>query len=114
MPTKRESLEREKQTIRVMVAMYCAGHHNGSARSVCAECSELLKYAEQRLEKCPFGPDKGPCSKCEVHCYRPQMRARVQAVMRYAGPRMLTRHPIMGLRHAIKTLKGNAGPPRQE
>ena len=93
-----------------MIRMYCAGHHGGSEGMLCAECSELLAYAEVRLEKCPFGADKGPCSKCEVHCYKPDMRRRVQAVMRYAGPRMLTKHPVMGLRHVIKGLKGNAKP----
>jgi len=49
-----------------------------------------------------------------VHCYKPDMRARVQAVMRYAGPRMLTRHPVMGLRHVVKSLKGSAKPRRGE
>ncbi|MCP4593416.1 MAG: nitrous oxide-stimulated promoter family protein, partial [bacterium] len=57
--------------------------------------------------------DKGPCSKCEVHCYKPQMRARVQAVMRYAGPRMMTRHPVMGLRHVVKSLKGAKRPQKK-
>ena len=97
-----------------MVRMYCAGHNGESEGALCAECAELFRYAEVRLEKCPFGPDKGPCSKCEVHCYKPEMRQRVAAVMRYAGPRMLTRHPVMGLRHVIKGLKGNAKPPPRQ
>jgi hypothetical protein len=29
------------------------------------------------------------------------MRARVKAVMRYAGPRMLLRHPVLGIAHVI-------------
>lgn len=112
-PTERKSLDWEKRTIRVMVEMYCQGHHDGPAKMFCAECTELLHYAEQRLEKCPFGLDKGPCSKCAVHCYKPDMRRRIQAVMRYAGPRMLTRHPVMGLRHVIETVRGNTKPHRQ-
>jgi hypothetical protein len=103
-------LDREKRTIRVMVAMYCQGHHGVSGQLLCPECTELLGYAEQRLEKCPFGSDKGPCSKCRVHCYKPQFRARIQAVMRYAGPRMLTKHPVMGLRHVIKSIRSSASP----
>jgi len=94
--------------------MYCAGHHGAVEGELCAECSELLQYAAVRLEKCPFGADKGPCSNCEVHCYKPEMLQRVGAVMRYAGPRMLTRHPVMGLRHVIKGFRANAGPPSQE
>ena len=107
MANKGKTLDREKQTIRVMVTMYCQAHHGRTSAALCAECNELLVYAEQRLEKCPFGPDKGPCSKCRVHCYKPQLRQRVQAVMRYAGPRMLTRHPIMGTRHVVNSLKTN-------
>ena len=114
MGNSRKRLERERETIGVMVRMYCAGRHGSSEGQLCAECAELLAYAEVRLAKCPFGPDKGPCSKCEVHCYKPEMRQRVQAVMRYAGPRMLTRHPVMGLRHLVKGFKGNAKPPSRQ
>ena len=108
-----KGLAREGETIGVMVRMYCSGHHAGPAGTLCAECEALLSYAQQRLAACPFGEDKGPCSKCEVHCYKPDMRARVQAVMRYAGPRMLTRHPVMGLRHVVKSLKGGKRPARE-
>ena len=37
--------------------------------------------------------------KCPVHCYEAAMRERVRQVMRYAGPRMLLRHPILALLH---------------
>lgn len=110
MPTKGRSLDREKRTIEIMVAMYCQGHHDRPPQSLCPECRELLDYARRRLDKCPFGPGKGPCSKCQIHCYKPRMRSRIQAVMRYAGPRMLTRHPVMGLRHVVDSLKAGAKP----
>jgi len=108
-----KGLAREGETIGVMVRMYCAAHHSGSGEALCGECDALLRYALHRLEQCPFGAGKGPCSKCEVHCYKPEMRARVQAVMRYAGPRMLTRHPVMGLRHVVKSLKGGKRPAKE-
>ena len=31
----------------------------------------------------------------------PQMRERIRAVMRYAGPRMITRHPVAAVRHLL-------------
>ncbi len=108
-----KGLAREGETIGVMVRMYCSDHHDGSAGTLCDECEELLRYAQHRLATCPFADDKGPCSKCEVHCYKPQMRVRVQAVMRYAGPRMLTRHPVMGLRHVVKSLKSTKRPQKK-
>ena len=50
-----------------------------------------MAYARLRLEKCRYGADKPTCAKCTTHCYRPAMRERVRAVMRYSGPRMLKR-----------------------
>ena len=55
--------------------------------------------AERRLEKCPFAEEKPTCVKCPVHCYEAVMRERVRQVMRYAGPRMLLRHPVLALLH---------------
>jgi hypothetical protein len=69
---------------------------------LCGDCAELLGYANERLAKCPFGPEKGPCSKCRIHCYKPEMRERVREVMRYAGPKMLTKHPILAVGHLLK------------
>jgi hypothetical protein len=71
-----------------MLRMYCQEHHGSAGKQLCQDCQQLREYAEQRLQKCPFGAEKGPCSQCEVHCYKPSMRERIQNVMRYSGPRM--------------------------
>lgn len=91
-------LLREQKTVAVMVRTYCAGVH-GSRGGLCAECTELLAYARQRVARCPFGADKPTCAECVVHCFRQDMRARIRAVMRYAGPRMLFRHPVLAFFH---------------
>jgi hypothetical protein len=39
---------------------------------------------------------------CPVHCYQPRMRESIREVMRYAGPRMLTRHPFLAVAHLIE------------
>jgi len=101
----KSNLAREDKTITVMIGMFCGDHHRGSKGVLCGDCAELLDYARQRLANCPFGPDKGPCSKCEVHCYKPQMRGRIIEVMRYAGPRMIMRHPLLAIDHLIKKRK---------
>lgn len=90
-------LAREAQTIEAMVALYCRAHHDGPAP--CGECDALLAYARERLAKCPFGEGKTTCARCPVHCYRPALREQVRAVMRFAGPRMLWRHPLLALLH---------------
>jgi len=88
----------EKKTMEVMLALYCRDNH-GSNDQLCASCRELLEYAMARLEKCPFGIEKPTCSKCLVHCYKPEMRERVKEVMRYSGPRLIKSHPVLALKH---------------
>ena len=83
-----------------MIRLYCRRQH-GPRTELCADCAELLAYARARLSKCPFQEHKPTCARCPVHCYRPDVRERVRAVVRYAGPRMLLRHPFLALRHLI-------------
>ena len=104
-PSGDQRMGREKQTILAMIEIYCRGHHS-AADGLCAECRELSNYAQCRLEKCPFGAEKPTCAKCPIHCYRPAMRTRVTEVMRYSGPRMLLRHPLLAVLHQIDSLRG--------
>lgn len=97
-------MAREKTTITAMIRIYCDGRH-GSDGELCAECDALRQYAMRRLDRCPFGPDKSACAKCPIHCYKPQMQERVREVMRFAGPRMLLRHPILAVRHRVDSAK---------
>jgi hypothetical protein len=98
-------LAREEKTIAAMIAMYCRDHHATAAaddgEGLCPECAGLLVYARLRLERCRYGAAKPTCANCETHCYRPEMRGRVRTVMRYSGPRMLRRHPMLALAHLV-------------
>jgi hypothetical protein len=82
-----------------MVALYCRRHHGGGG--LCDACEELLDYADRRLGLCPFGSDKPTCANCPIHCYRTEPRERMREVMRFAGPRMLTRHPYLAIMHMV-------------
>ena len=93
-------MAREAKTIRCMIEIYCRDQHGGNEQ-LCSECAELREYALARLDKCPFQESKSTCANCAVHCYKPDMRQRVREVMRYAGPRMLWRHPILALTHLL-------------
>lgn len=93
-------MAREKRTITAMIRIYCRGHHRSDGE-LCAECDALRQYAMARLDRCPFGLEKPACADCTIHCYKPQMRQRVREVMRFAGPRMLLRHPVLAVRHQI-------------
>jgi hypothetical protein len=95
----------ERAILKEMIAVYCRGNHHSGKRELCLECTELLDYAIQRLNMCKFGNAKDFCSNCSVHCYRLQQRESIKAVMRYAGPRMLLRRPVMAIRHLLETKK---------
>jgi len=101
MATGTAGISRQKATLKAMVRIYCRSHHPDHDRKLCPQCLELEQYAIQRLNKCPFGPTKGLCAKCEIHCYRPDMRRRIREVMRYSGPKILARHPLLAIFHLI-------------
>ncbi|HXQ24662.1 MAG TPA: nitrous oxide-stimulated promoter family protein [Candidatus Acidoferrales bacterium] len=105
--------KRERKTIDAMIALYCRDQHTCRGR-LCAECAALGAYAQQRLEKCPFGDDKPTCAKCPIHCYKPACREQIQAVMRYAGPRILLQRPILAIRHMLDERKAAPAPPRRQ
>lgn len=87
-----------------MIALYCRKQH-GNREGLCPDCAALDTYARQRSDKCPFMETKTFCSNCRVHCYRPEMREKIRAVMRFSGPRMMFHHPVMAVRHVLKTKK---------
>lgn len=93
-------MEREFKTVAFMINIFCHGQH-GRKEGLCPECTELLDYVAVRLEKCPFRENKPKCSKCPVHCYKKDMREKIKAVMKYSGPRMLYRHPVLTGRHFL-------------
>lgn len=98
--TARKNLEHEKKVLRQMVSLYCRRKERNAA--LCPQCTELLEYALKALERCSFGEGKPTCRRCPVHCYRPDMRERIRAVMRWAGPRMILYHPVSAIRHLIR------------
>lgn len=104
MSPSKSRLAQEHKTINTMIKMYCKKCHKTSKR-LCQDCSDLFSYAEERLKNCRFGENKPTCDTCTVHCYKPNMRDKIRTVMRYAGPRMIYTHPIMGFRHLFKKIK---------
>jgi hypothetical protein len=95
-----DRMYREGRTIETMVSLYCK-HHHGKRVKDCESCGPLEKYALDRLYHCPFQEAKTTCKNCPVHCYKPSMKEDVRVVMRFAGPRMLLRHPILTIYHFI-------------
>lgn len=85
-----------------MVEDYCRNHHaTDRDPGPCERCTAFLAYADARLDHCPYGEEKPTCANCPIHCYKREPREFARAVMRYAGPRMLLRHPVLAVLHLV-------------
>lgn len=104
-------VRRELRTVRAMIGLHCRDRH-GCGSGLCDRCGALWEYARQRVERCPFRDDKPTCLRCTVHCFRPEMREAIRAAMRYAGPRMPWRHPVLALLHLLEERSGPRSPAR--
>ena len=100
--TAEEKRLREKRVAEEMIRLYCRRQH-GTQGGLCGECAALLEYSRHRSDCCPFMENKTFCSNCRVHCYKPEMREKIRAVMRFSGPRMLFSHPVMAVRHVVES-----------
>ncbi|WP_165173957.1 nitrous oxide-stimulated promoter family protein [Adlercreutzia sp. ZJ242] len=108
-PAVAKRREREMRTISQMIALYCASSHAAAERTetahcgeaVCPACAALDAYAVARTRGCRKMDVKTSCDECENRCYRAAEREQICAVMRFAGPRMITKHPIAAVRHLL-------------
>ncbi len=96
------SIAYEKYTVRKMIQLYCRKKHSSAGNELCSDCDAVNNYAQQRLDNCPFGDDKGACEACAIHCYKKDMREKIREIMRFSGPRMLIYHPFDFIIHYVK------------
>jgi len=90
----------DKAVIHWMIDYYCKKHHKSD--SICEECSAVLEYALKRIEKCPYGRTKPVCSNCSIHCYKIEMRQRIKIIMKFSGPVIIFRKPVIGIKYLLK------------
>ena len=109
--TPAQKREQEKQTVGLMIELYCHGHHGTRGHALCPDCEALRSYADARVDHCPHMETKTFCSACKTHCYKPQMREAIRQVMRWSGPRMIFHHPVLAIRHLIETKKQKSNMP---
>lgn len=83
-PVDPEVLKKDLRILTRFVKVYCNHHHHTPKKVLCDECADLLQYAEQRREKCPYDP-KPACKVCPTHCYKPHYRQRIKEIMKYSG-----------------------------
>ena len=105
MPTQETHFAREISTLRKMTEIYCAARHNSCGSGLCEKCAEYIEYYAVRLEKCPYGEEKPTCANCPIHCSKRSRKKQGRAIMMYAGPRMLLRHPLLLIAHKLDSMR---------
>jgi hypothetical protein len=101
MPFRHPRMRRERRTFEILIEIYCHDQHDSPKGQLCPSCQALRDYAIQRLDRCPFQEHKTTCANCAVHCYKQDVREQVRVVMRYAGPRMLVKSPVLAIQHLL-------------
>ncbi|MGL4956150.1 MAG: nitrous oxide-stimulated promoter family protein [Bacteroidales bacterium] len=96
----KEKRQKEKNIIRLMIALYCKNKHQTEI-DLCDKCRDLIQYAEQKIDLCPMMQSKTFCSKCKVHCYVPNMREEIKKVMHFSAPRMIFYQPMEVLKYLL-------------
>ncbi|WP_458777608.1 nitrous oxide-stimulated promoter family protein [Desulforhopalus sp. 52FAK] len=94
-------LVREKKTIQALLSLYCRHHHPSKSDQLCTECKTVFDYAIKRLSACPLQNNKPTCANCIIHCYSKDMQNKIRRIMRYSGPRLIFKHPILAICHII-------------
>ena len=105
-------IDRERKTVGAMIQLYCQKKHHSKA--LCSECQELYDYAMKRLDKCLYGVNKPTCANCPIHCYKPSLREEIRAIMRFSGPKMALRHPILSFMHLVVDGRRKVADPRKQ
>jgi hypothetical protein len=97
---EKSRIEREKQTVRKMIELYCRHHLHQD--TIPEEYQHLADFACRRLDHCKYGEKKTACKDCPTHCYAPKEREAIREVMRWAGPRMIWYAPKDAILHILK------------
>ncbi len=86
--------------------MYCSAKHGTPKGQLCDDCRQVLDYAIKKIDYCVWGIKKPACDVCPVHCFKDDMRQKMIEIMRYAGPRMTWKHPILAFAHLFDVMRG--------
>ncbi|WEG72495.1 nitrous oxide-stimulated promoter family protein [Vagococcus intermedius] len=91
-------ISEEIQLIEVMIKTY---YHKTENSAPISE-KRMLSYAKKRLEYCRFGESKTTCQRCPIHCYQENYREQMKKIMRFSGPKMILKHPILTVKHGLR------------
>jgi hypothetical protein len=97
------------------IHLYCSGHHDrkdgelspvpeqlrsrfNKTATLCSDCAAILEHGIRKRALCPLDP-KPSCRKCSIHCYSPEYRQKIRAIMAFSGRKMLLKGRLDYLWH---------------
>jgi len=93
---KEKRVVRDAKVLTAFIGVYCRENHKTDG--LCEDCRSVLEYALRRNDKCPLDP-KPKCKDCKIHCYKPEMRAKIRRIMKFSGIYFIKRGRIDWLFH---------------
>lgn len=86
---KEKRIKKDAKVLHAFIKTYCRENHAKKGVEVlsgglCADCQSVLEYSLKRNDKCPLDP-KPQCRDCKIHCYKPEMRAKMKEIMKFSG-----------------------------
>ena len=90
-------MKRKKIEVKILQKMITLYYNANKDSLSISECLAFKEYTIKKIMRCPLGDEKTSCAKCRIQCYNEPERSMIQKVMRYSGPRILFRSPVLTL-----------------
>lgn len=118
----------EKKIFLLMTAIYCEDMISGSKKSISKykfeedidefilkrpklwkhkindTYYELIMKAFRHAERCPHSFYKTFCHQCPTTCYKSEDLEHIEPIMKYAGRKIMMKHPLIGTKFVINLL----------
>lgn len=103
------SAKYDRDTLLGLFKIYCAHEHADKAEgiendSLCPSCRVSLDYSLERTLTCKLKGSGQLCSSCPVHCFEPDQRENIRKIMRFSGPRLIWKSPLLAIRYVLLKL----------
>ena len=59
---------------------------------------------KRQIERCPHSFYKTFCHQCPTTCYKSEDLEHIEPIMKYAGRKIMMKHPLIGTRFVINLL----------
>ena len=113
-PEIKNTMPREKATIKKTFGVYCHKHHHTNGDKMCPKCTALLATIMTKMNRCPYGITKPICDRCEIQCFGAAQNKEFMKIMGSTTASMWMRHPIMAMKHKMASMSVDYSKREQE